>query len=306
MEVAEHFSNVTTLHGTSGYYPEGCPTPAVLYMEKSDSETKVDGAPCEDAPPTESPVPPVVTKLPVSEEKVPLPVDSSAGAEEALTCAAYNAPALVEAVPSVTTFAPLFVISLPLAPHDLADQRLHTPDTPALVEVAVLFGPAAADQAASQAVSSSCTPNSADIVTSPSPPALMDKAPEPISDVSCHCGTSEHCPEGPPGCFDVQCMDIDQLEKVLKGRQFTAGNTPSVVPISRDTLFSPADFSATWMVGPPPLLCSGWLSVVEFLVLDTPEIWELIEQLPTEHRRLRRPKWARRTRPRKPGTPALN
>ncbi len=88
----------------------------------------------------------------------------------ALTCAAYNTPALAEAVPSTITSAPPFVASLPLA-----DKMLHVPaltdgasDTPAPVEVAVPFGPAAVDQAASQAVSPSCTPNSADIVTSSS------------------------------------------------------------------------------------------------------------------------------------------
>jgi len=128
-EVAEHFSNVTILHGTSGCYPEGCPTPAVLYMEKSDSKTEVDGAPCEDAPPTESPVPPVVTELLVLEETLLLLADSSAPAEgplhaRALTGAAYNTPALVEAVPSTITSAPLSAIPLPLAPHDFADKEL--------------------------------------------------------------------------------------------------------------------------------------------------------------------------------------
>src|SRR6266545_2064619 len=124
-EVAEHFSNVTILHGTSGCYPEGCPTPCVLYMEKSDSQTEVDGVPCGDAPPTESLVPQVVTELPVSEGTLLLLADSSAPAKGplhacALTGAAYNTPALAEAVPSTITSA----IPLPLAPRDFADKAL--------------------------------------------------------------------------------------------------------------------------------------------------------------------------------------
>jgi len=267
----------------------GSPTP--ISASTGTSRTRSDETPSANTAPTEPPVPqtvlPVVTKLPATEEKVPLPVDSSTLAEEALTCAAYNAPALAEAVPSITTSAPLFIVSLPLAPRDLTNQRLCAPDAPAIAEVAVLFRPAAADQAASLAVSPSHTPNSADIVTVSSPPTLMDEPPEPISDVSRHCGTSEGSPEGPPGCFNVRCMDIDQLRKVLKGRQLTAGNMPSVVLISRDMLLSTADSSAMRMVGLLPLLCSGWLSVVELLVSDTPEIQELVEQLLTERRRLR-------------------
>src|SRR6266571_2267132 len=140
------------LYGTSGCYPEDCPTPNICYVDKNDPETEVDDAPSKDASPNEPPVPqtvlPVVTEPLVSEEKVPLLVDSSPPAEEALTCAAYNAPALAEAVSSITTSAPPFVISLPLAPRDLANKRLHAPtltggasDTPALAEVAAPFGP---------------------------------------------------------------------------------------------------------------------------------------------------------------------
>ena len=51
--------------------------------------------------------------------------------------------------------------------------------------------------------------------------------------------------------------------------QLAAKDTPLAVPISQDRLFSLGNPSAVQMVGLLLLLCSGWLSVVEFLVLDT-------------------------------------
>ncbi len=100
VEPTERPPDATIFRGTSGCYPEGRPNPRILGSPAPISATmgtpctRSDETPSADAAPTVSPVPPVVTELPVSEEKVPLPVDSSAGAEEALTCAVYNAPFL--------------------------------------------------------------------------------------------------------------------------------------------------------------------------------------------------------------------
>ena len=100
-------------------------------------------------------------------------------------------------------------------------------------------------------------------------------------------------------------MDIDQLRKVLKGRRIAAGDTPLVVPIPKDKLFSLVNLSATRMVDPPSPLRSGWPFVVEFLKLDTLEAREFVEQLPTKCWRLHQPRWARRLRPRKLGISVL-
>jgi len=107
----------------------------------------------------------------------------------------------------------------------------------------------------------------------------------------------------PPATIYVH---TNRLKEVPRDEQLAAEDTPSAVPISQDRLFSSANPSAVQMVGLPSLLCSGWLSIVEFLVLDTREVWEFAEQLPAELWRLCRPRWARRLRPRKPGTSASN
>src|SRR6266704_6920883 len=85
--------------------------------------------------------------------------------------------------------APLFIVFLPLTPRDLANKMLCAPaptdaasHTPTLVEVAAPPGPTTTDQAASEAVSPSCIPDSADVMTSPSLPTFMDEALELISD----------------------------------------------------------------------------------------------------------------------------
>ncbi len=115
-EPTERPPDATILHGTPGCYPEGCPNPrgpglpAPISASMGTPRTHSDETPSANAALTESPVPQtvplVVTELPVLE--VPLSVDSSTPAEEALTCVAcnLNAPALVEAVSSITTPAP--------------------------------------------------------------------------------------------------------------------------------------------------------------------------------------------------------
>ena len=69
---------------------------------------------------------------------------------------------------------------------------------------------------------------------------------------------------------------------MLKGKRLAAGDTPSVVLILQDKLLLLVNPSTIRMIDPSLLQCSGWLSVVEFLVLDTPEAWEFVEQLLTK------------------------
>jgi len=196
--------------------------------------------------------------------------------------------------------------------------------TPAAAEV--VLPPASVDGVASDAIAPGYIPNSTDVAASPAPlPALADEAisapapveaayrtsapadeaPEPVSDVRPDFGTAEHGAEECPFCSNIQYTHMNWLKEVLRDK-LAAGGTPPAIPISQDRSFPSANPSAMRMVGPPPLLCSGWPSVAEFLVLDTREVWEFAEQLPTEHQRLCRPKWARQLCPRKPGTPASN
>jgi len=205
-----------------------------------------------------------------------------------------------------------------------ADMVSHTP---APAEVVLPPTPASMDGVASDAIAPSYIPDSADVAASPAPlPALADEAirapapveaayhtstpadetPEPISDVYPDFGTAEHSVEECPSCSDIRYMHTNRLKKMLIARQLVAGDTPPAVPISQDRSFSLANPSAVRMVGPPLLLCSSWPSVAEFLVLDTREVREFAERLPTECQRLCQPKWARQLCPRKPGTPASN
>jgi len=206
----------------------------------------------------------------------------------------------------------------------LMDMVFHTP---ASAEVVFPPTPASMNRVASDAVAPSYIPDSADVAAFPAPlPALADEAThaptpveaayctstpadealEPILDVCPNFGTAEHGAEERPSRSDIRYMHTNRLKEVLRDGQVAAGNMPPAAPISQDRLLSSANPSTQRMVGPPPLLCSGWLSVVQFLLLDTPEIRGLAEQLPTECWRLHRPKWARWTHPRKPGTPASN
>jgi len=99
--------------------------------------------------------------------------------------------------------------------------------------------------------------------------APADETPEPVSDVYPGFGTAEHSAEECPSRSDIQYMHMNRLKKMLTDRQLAAGDTPPAVPISKDRSFLLANSSAMRMVGPPLLLCSSWLSVVEFLILDT-------------------------------------
>jgi len=69
--------------------------------------------------------------------------------------------------------------------------------------------------------------------------------------------------------FDIRYMHMNQLKEVWRDRWLAAGDMPPAVPISQDRSFLLANPSVMWMVGPLSLLYSGWLSVVEFLVLNT-------------------------------------
>ena len=183
------------------------------------------------------------------------------------------------------------------------------------------------DGVASDAIAPGYIPDSTDVAASPAPlPALADEAictpapieaayctsapadetPEPVSDVRPDFGTAEHGAEECPSRSDIRYMHTNCLKEVLRDGQLAAEDTPPAVPISQDRSFFLANPSAVQMVGLPSLLCSGWLSVVEFLVLDTREVWEFAERLPAELQRLHQPRWARRLRPRKPGTSASN
>jgi len=197
--------------------------------------------------------------------------------------------------------------------------------TPAAAEV--VLPPASVDRVASDATAPGYIPDSTDVAASPTPlPALadeaisapapieaayhtsasVDEAPEPISDVRPEFGTAEHGAEECPSRSDIRYVHTNRLKEVPRDGQLAAEDTPLAVPISQDRLFSSANPSAMRMVGPPSLLCSGWLSVVEFLVLDIREVREFAERLPAELQRLHRPRWAMQLRPRKPGTSASN
>jgi len=203
-----------------------------------------------------------------------------------------------------------------------ADTVSHTP-----APAEVVLPPASMDGVASDAIAPGYIPDSTDVAASPTPlPALTDEAisapapveaayrtsapadeaPEPVSDVRPDFGTAEHGAEECPTHSDIRYVHTNWLKEVLRDGQLAAEDTPPAVPISQDRLFSSANPSAVRMVGPLSLLCSSWLSVVEFLVLDTQQVQEFAERLPAELQRLRRPRWARRLRPRKPGTSALN
>ena len=203
-----------------------------------------------------------------------------------------------------------------------ADTVSHTP-----APTEVVLPPASMDRVASDAIAPGYIPDSIDVAASPAPlPALMDEAicapvpieaayrtsapadeaPEPVLDVHPDFGTAEHGAEECPSRSDIQYVHMNRLKEVLRDGQLAAEDTPPAVPISQDRSFSPANPSAMWMVGLPLLLCSGWPSVAEFLALDTQEVREFAERLPTKRQRPRRPKWARWLCPRKPGTPASN
>ena len=176
---------------------------------------------------------------------------------------------------------------LPTPTPTPADAVSHTP-TPA--EVALPPTPASMDRVASDAIAPGYIPDSAGVAASPAPlPALADEAthapapveaayrtstptdetPEHVSDVYPDFGTAIYGAEECPSRSDIRYMHMNWLKEMLMDRQLAAGDTPPAVPISQDRLFSLANPSAVWMVGPPLLLCSSWPSVAEFLVLDT-------------------------------------
>jgi len=149
------------------------------------------------------------------------------------------------------------------------------------------------DGVASDAIAPGYIPDSADVAASPAPlPALMgeaicapapvqvayhtsaptDAALEPISDVHPDFGTAKHGAEECPSHSDIQYMHMNRLKEVPRDSQLATGDTPPAFSISQDRSFFSANPSAMWMVGLPSLLCNGWLSVVEFLVLDTQEV----------------------------------
>jgi len=210
-------------------------------------------------------------------------------------------------------FAPLPIVPPSSAVCTPAEKELPAPapaDTvshaPAAAEV--VLPPASMDGVAADAIAPSYIPDSTDVAASPAPlPALADEAisapapvpaayhtsapadeaPEPVSDVRPDFGTAEHGAEECPSHSDIRYVHMNQLKEVLRDGQLAAEDTPLAFPISQDRSFSPAKPSAVWMVGPLSLLCSGWPSIAEFLVLDTREVWEFAERLPTECQRLR-------------------
>ena len=154
----------------------------------------------------------------------------------------------------------------------------------------VVLPPASVDGVASDAIAPGYIPDSTDVAASPAPlPALTDEAisapapvqaayrtsaptdeaPEPISDVRPDFGMAEHHAEECPSRSNIQYVHTNRLKEVLRDGQLAAEDTPPAFPISQDKSFSLANPSAVRIVGPPPLLCSGWPSVAEFLVLDT-------------------------------------
>jgi len=167
--------------------------------------------------------------------------------------------------------------------------------TPAPTEVVLPPIPASMNRVAPDATTPGYASAPVDVAASPAPlPALTgkvirspapieaachistsaDEAPEPVSDVHPNFGIAEHGTE--------ECPSGSDMKEVLRDSPLVAGDTPPALPASEDTLFSSANPSTMQMVGPPLLLHSGWLSVVGFLVLDTQEVREFVEQLPTK------------------------
>jgi len=165
--------------------------------------------------------------------------------------------------------------------------------TPAPMEVVLPPIPASMNRVAPDATTPGYASAPVDVAASPAPlPALTgevirsptpieaacristpaDEALEPVSDIHPDFGIAEHGTE--------ECPSGSDMKEVLRDSPLVAGDTPPALPASEDRSFLLANPSAMWMVGPPSLLRSGWLSVVEFLVLDTQEVWEFVEWLP--------------------------
>ena len=246
---------------------------------------------------------------------------SSAFAEVSLVTAPAPAEEATEQVLNPTgtldasqgAFTPPPVVPPSLAVCTPAEKELPAPapadmvsHAPAAVEV--VLPPASVDGVALDAIAPGYISDSTDVAASPAPlPALAyeaisaptpveaayhtstpaDEAPEPVSDVHPDFGMAEHSAEECPSRSDIQYVHTNRLKEVPRDGQLAAEDMPPAVPISQDRLFFSANPSAVWMVGLPSLLCSGWLSVVEFLVLDTREAREFAEQLPAKLQRLR-------------------